>query len=111
MMLPVTSGVSRIFRESTIRRPTPGHANTVSVRTLPPNTPASWVPMMVIIGINAFLKAWDVITIFSGIPFALAVLKYSCFNTSSIEERVVLVSVAISPVPMVIAGSTMDDRV
>ena len=53
----------------------------------------------------------DVITIFSGIPFALAVLKYSCFSTSSIEERVVLVRVAMSPVPMVIAGSTMEDRV
>ena len=63
------------------------------------------------IGISAFLKAWDVITIFSGIPFALAVRKYSCFKTSSIEERVVLVKVAMSPVPMVIAGSTMEDRV
>ena len=47
----------------------------------------------------------------SGIPFALAVRKYSCFKTSSIEERVVLVKVAMSPVPMVIAGSTMEDRV
>ena len=94
-----------------IDNPTSKEANTVSVRTLPPNTPASCVPIIVMIGISAFLKAWDVITIFSGIPFALAVRKYSCFKTSSIEERVVLVKVAMSPVPMVIAGSTMEDRV
>lgn len=50
-------------------------------------------------------------TVFSEIPFALAVLKYSYFRTSNIDDLVVLVSVAIRPVPIVTAGSTIDDSV
>ena len=107
-MLPVTSGVSLIFRESTIRRPTPGQANTVSVRTLPPNTPASCVPIIVMIGISAFLKAWDVITIFSGIPFALAFHKNSYVGRTFIKptqkERESSVKIKLSVLESVVKG-------
>ena len=43
---------------STVRRPIPGSANTLSVTTTPPIRSASPTPMMVTTGSEAFLRAW-----------------------------------------------------
>ena len=110
-MLPVTNEIISCLVNRRSDDRLPGHSNTVSVRTLPPSYSHNCVPMIVMIGIKAFLERMRHNDCFSEIPFALAVLKYSCFRTSNIDDLVVLVSVAIRPVPIVTAGSTIDDSV
>jgi len=100
-----TVGVSFCLIASTSSLPTPGHENTVSVKTAPPNKYPNCNPITVITGIKAFLRACLLITFFSATPFALAVLIKSCLITSSIDERVIRVIIAAALVPNVIAGS------
>lgn len=54
-------------------RPSPGHANTVSVSTAPPSSAPVWSPVTVTMGIRALRSAWRVTTRVSGAPFARAV--------------------------------------
>ena len=109
IMLPVTNGVSLMFSESTIRRPTPGHANTVSVRTLPPSTPAklcSHDRNDRDQSISERMRHNDCFFRDSLCPAQF--LNTPASETSNIDDLVVLVSVAIRPVPIVTAGSTID---
>ena len=51
----------------------PGQEYTDSVRTAPPSSEPSCRPITVATGSMAFLRAWRLLTFFSGTPFALAV--------------------------------------
>jgi hypothetical protein len=57
----------------TERRPTPGHAKMVSVMTEPPRRVPSSIPMMVTMGMEAFLSACFHTTGCSLTPLARAV--------------------------------------
>ena len=58
---------------STVRRPSPGSANTLSVTTAPPMSSAKPRPMMVTMGRAAFLSAWRTSTRRGASPLANAV--------------------------------------
>ena len=58
---------------STVRRPSPGIANTVSVTTTPPISSAMPMPMMVTMGTAAFFSAWRTSTVPGARPLAVAV--------------------------------------
>ena len=84
--------------------PSPGHANTVSVRTAPPRRPPNARPITVVVGMRAFRRACFLMTTRSSSPFDRAVLMYSWFRTSSMLERIIRVITAIVPKARVIEG-------
>ena len=66
-------GVSLKLIESTINRPTPGHANMDSVTTDPPNSPPKLIPITVKIGMRALGSICLTVIVDSFNPLALAV--------------------------------------
>ena len=68
-----TIGKSSCRIAPTIRRPTPGTANTVSVSTAPPRRSPNCRPITVTIGSAALRSAWRQITSHSETPLARAV--------------------------------------
>ena len=62
------SGTSRILSASTVSAPIPGQPNTVSMMMTPVMTLTVSSPMVVTIGMDAFLSAWIEATFESGMP-------------------------------------------
>jgi hypothetical protein len=58
---------------STVSRPRPGSAKTLSVTTAPPMSSAKPIPMMVTTGSEAFFSAWRTSTRRGASPLANAV--------------------------------------
>jgi hypothetical protein len=87
-------------------RPMPGHANTVSVTTAPPSRLPNWSPVMVTMGMAAFLSVCLATTSVSDTPLARAVRMKSARSASSTAERVSRATEAMAKAPSVTAGRT-----
>ena len=74
---------SLVFIALTNKSPIPGTAKTFSTTSEPVRRPAANGPKTVITGIKAFLRACFNITVALDKPFALAVIIYSEFKTST----------------------------
>ena len=86
--------------------PSPGHAKTVSVTTVPPINPTRIRAEKVNGGIRAFLNACFQMTDLFLTPFARANLINSESRTSNIEDLTSLIKPAEANHPRVIAGIT-----
>src|SRR6266542_926154 len=102
-----TTGKSRNEMPSNRRRPTPGHAKTVSTTTATLTMMTRLMPASVSTGMSAFLKACLAMTNFSGSPLRRASFTYSEPSTSSMDERVSLMWAAAKYQPSANAGMTM----
>src|SRR5580658_8306576 len=68
-----TTARSRDATDVTMRRPSPGQLNTLSVTTAPASRPPTMKPTIVTTGMAAFGKAWRRTTAGHSNPLALAV--------------------------------------
>ena len=86
-------------------KPRPGHANTVSVTTVPAMNAAMMSAENVSGGMSEFFSACFQISVVFPTPFARASLMNSESRTSSIDERTSRINPADASHPRVTAGS------
>ena len=89
---------------STIRRPTPGTANTVSVITAPPSSSPMCSPTIVTVAMIAFRRMWRPITSEGRRPLARAKSTKSAVMIVRIDARRLRISTAESDSASVSAG-------
>ena len=85
------SGTSRILSASTVSAPIPGQPNTVSMMMTPVMMLMVSSPIVVTMGMDAFLSAWIEAIFDTGIPRPRAAVTYGFASSSSIELRAIWV--------------------